>query len=243
MAVGKGVGTILKQGLTTIGKLTSINPAGKTWDVADITTLDSSDEYKQSLPILKDGGEVTITGFLNTSDAGQVALDTSFEAGTSTAYTITYPATIGCEITFDAFVTNYKTGESNLSDGVGFEATLKVEGKPNIGFTTSTGMSAFEVVATGGGALTAVDYNPAFAIGTFIYGITFTTETGFKVKPTAGSHTIKVFVDNTFFETAISGSAGTLISINANTSKKIDVVVYESAKTSKTYSFTVSRLS
>jgi len=97
MAIGKGVGTTIAQGVTTIGKLTSINPGEKTWETADITTLDSSDEYKNAIPILKAGGEIAISGFLNVSDAGQIALDTAFEAGTLDAYTITYPSTIGAD--------------------------------------------------------------------------------------------------------------------------------------------------
>jgi len=244
MAIGKGVGTTIAQGVTTIGKLTSINPGEKTWETADITTLDSSDEYKNAIPILKAGGEIAISGFLNVSDAGQIALDTAFEAGTLDAYTITYPSTIGADITFNAYVTKFKPGEANLSDAVPFEATLMVDGKPNIGTSASTGASDITFVQTDGAtALTAADFNPAFATGTYINGFTFTTQTAFKTKVTAASHTIKVYVDNVYLETLASGSAGSSISISANASKKIGVQVYEAGKTVKVYEIMVSRLS
>lgn len=245
MAIGKGVGTTLLQGVTTIGKITSINPAEKTWETADITTLDSANEYKNSIPIIKAGGEISITGFLNVSDAGQIALDTSFEAGSLDAYTITYPTTIGADITFNAYVTKFKTGEANLSDAVGFEATLMIDGKPNIGTSASTGISAFVLTASDGSTpLTALDYNPAMAIDVFVNGITYTTETSFKAKITAASHTIKLFVDNVYVETLASGSASTAIAMgSANMTKKLTVQVYEAGKTVKTYEVMVTRLS
>ena len=245
MAIGKGVGTTLTQGAVTIGKISTITPGEKTWETSDITTLDSANEYKQNLPILKDGGEITITGFLNVSDAGQISLDTSFEAGSLDAYTIAYPATIGADITFNAYCTKFKTGEANLADAVGFEATLKVDGKPNIGTSASTGISAFVLTATDGTTpLTAIDYNPAMAIGVFVNGVTYTTETSFKAKITAASHTIKLFVDNVYVESLASGSASTAIAMgSANMTKKLTVQVYEAGKTVKTYEVMVSRLS
>jgi len=130
MTVSKALGTTLKQGTTTIGKLTSISSPEKTADTKEVTTLDVTDGYKKYIQGLKDGGEVTVTGFFDITDTGQLALDTVFEAGTIDTYIITFPAAIDATFTFSGIVTKYAVGEANLEDPLDFEATIKVSGKP-----------------------------------------------------------------------------------------------------------------
>ena len=244
MAVTRGTGVTIAQGVTNIGILTGVTSPEKSQENIDTTTLDTANFYKTFIGGLLEGGEVNIKGYFDVSDAGQLALNTALEARTVDAYTLTHPTATGTSLTFSALVTKWKIGECNLKDAIGFEATLKVSGKPTLNTSASTGASGITFVQTDGTtALTAAALTPTFAIGTYFYGFTFTTQTSFKVKPTAASHTISVYVDGVFQETVSSGSAGTAISIGAAATKQITVVVQESAKTPKTYNFAVQRLS
>jgi predicted secreted protein len=245
MAGKRGIGTTIAKGATTIGVLTSIKPPEKSADTVESTTLDSSDGYKTFVQGMKDGGEVSVTGYFDVTDAGQLALDTAFEAGSEDAYTITFPSSMGSPtVSFNAIVTKFMPGEANLEDLVGFEVTFKITGKPTIGTSASSGLSALTFVQTDGTtALTAAALTPTFATGTYFYNFTFTTQTSFKVKPTAASHTIKVYVDGAYLETVASGSAGTAIAISAAATKQVDIIVNEAGKTPKTYRVAVARLS
>lgn len=241
----RGIGTTIQKGATNIGYLTSIKPPEKSADTVETTTLDSANGYKTFIQGMRDGGEVTVAGYFDVTDTGQIAMDTALDAGTVDAYTITFPTGMGSPtVTFSAVVTKMTIGEANLEDAVTFEVTLKISGKPTLNTSASTGMSALTFVqADGSTALTAAALTPTFAIGTYFYNFTFTTQTSFKVKPTAASHTIAVYVDGVFVENVASGSAGSAISIGAAATKQIDIIVNESGKTSKTYKIAVARLS
>ena len=91
----RGIGTSILKGAQLIGYLTSISSPEKTADTIETTTLDIADNYKTYMQGLLDGGEVTISGFLEVADAGILALNTAVDAGTTDSYTINFPATLG----------------------------------------------------------------------------------------------------------------------------------------------------
>jgi len=126
----KAVGTLFKQGLVIIGSLDKIKPPEKSADTIDVTTIDVTDGYKKFISGFKDGGEVTVGGYFDFTDAGQLALDASFDAGTEDVYTIVFPPSIGATFTFTGVITKYAVGEANIKDALGFDATIKVVGKP-----------------------------------------------------------------------------------------------------------------
>ena len=126
----KAMGTVLKKGLVVVGGLTKIAPPERSTDSKDVTTLDVTDGYKRFLPGLKDGGEVTLTGFFAFADAGQLELETALDAGTTDAYSIVFPATIGATFTFSAFILKFKVDAADVDNPLGFEVTLKISGKP-----------------------------------------------------------------------------------------------------------------
>lgn len=241
----KALGTTISKGGTVIGYLKSISPVEKSADELDITTLDAIDGYKKFMQGAKDGGEVVLGGHYESADAGQAALDAAFDSGAEDTYIITYPATIGATYTFIGIVTGVSApGEANIDDPLEFEVTIKITGKPVLATTASAGVSAATFVQTDGStALTLAASTPVFAIGTYFYTFTFTTQSSFKPKITAASHTIKLYVDGVYTEDLTSGNAGTAIAIGAAATKKLDVVVYEAGKSPKTYTFMVSRLS
>lgn len=240
----RGMGTTITINGTTIGKLTSINPPELSADTIDTTTLDVADNHRTFMQGLIDAGEVSVTGFYENNDTGHTAVKTALDSGTADTYVITFPSTIGSTWTFTGVVTKFKTGEATIEDGVAFEASFKVSGKPTLGVTASTGMSAATFVQTDGStALTAAALTPTFAIGTFTYGFTYTTQTAFKPKFTAASHTIQIFVNDVYIETVSSGVAASSIAMAAVGATKVTAVVFEAGKTPKTYVFMVSRLS
>jgi len=126
----KSNGTVFSQGAVVVGLLNKIKPPEKSADTIDVTTIDVVDGYKKFIAGFKDGGEVTVGGYFAFSDVGQLALDTAYEAGTEDTYTIKFPTSIGATYTFSGIVTKYAVGEANPDDALGFEATIKVAGKP-----------------------------------------------------------------------------------------------------------------
>jgi predicted secreted protein len=237
MSISKGYGTTIAIGVTAIGKISAIAQPKKTADSIEVSVLDSPNGYKEYIGGMKDGGEISLKGFFDTSDAGQLALDVAFEAESLSTYTITLPAALGsATYVFDALITAFEPGEANLDSAIEFSLTLKVIGKPILGTSASTGMSAVTISGTAGAMV------PTFAIAKFAYSWIFTTDTSITVTPTAASHTIKLYVDGVYTETITSGGTSAAITgFGTQTPKKLDVVVYEAGKTPKTYTFAAIR--
>lgn len=127
----KALGTKLLKGTDAIAELTSIGGVEISADTIDTTTLDS-DGWRTFIGGLKDAGEVSISGFLNPAvGKGQDTLVADLDAGTVDAYVIQFPTTLKAKWTFDAIVTGFSTG-AELEDGITFDATLKVSGKPEL---------------------------------------------------------------------------------------------------------------
>jgi hypothetical protein len=235
----KGLGTTISIGGTTIGNLTDISGVDMSVETMEVQTLAST--VKDYITGIFDGGEVGITGFFEPGNAGQAAVQTAFEAGSESQFVITFPSTMGATWTFNGLVTKVTTG-ATISDPVSFEMTVLLTSLPNLGTTASTGASALDILADDGvSALTAYDITPAFAIGTYFYAATYTTDTDFTVKVTAASHTIKLYIDGTYVEDLTSATASSVQLQSADTSKKIEVVVYEDGKNPLTYTVMLAR--
>lgn len=231
MAPKRGLGTTITRNATNIGVLTSISAPEKSADAIEVTTLDVSDGYKRFIPGMKEGGEVTLKGYFDMSDSGQSALDGAFENGSEDTYIITFPATIGSTVQFNAIVTKYTPGEANLEDPLSFEMTLKITGKPTISNVASGGLTALTLAGTTGAL------SPVFNNAKYAYAWSFTTDTSITVTPTAAAHTIKLYVDDVYLCDVTSGSASAAITgfSAAATSKKLTLVVNEAGKSPKVY--------
>lgn len=134
----QSLGTKLKKGtgvgVITIAGLTSIDGLDVTADTLDVTTLLSPDGWREFEGSLKDGGEVSIGGYLDPEEGkGQKELYDAL-GGEAEPYTIEFPSKLGVKWDFNAVVTGIKTGV-NLGDPLSFEATLKVSGKPDLALT------------------------------------------------------------------------------------------------------------
>lgn len=117
--------------LTPIAELTSIGGVAISADTIDVTALDTSDGYREFLQGWKDGGEVSLSGHLNESDAGQAGALAALESGAATSCTIVFPTAISASWAFDGIVTGFETG-AELEDAVSVDITVKVTGKPTL---------------------------------------------------------------------------------------------------------------
>jgi predicted secreted protein len=145
-----GFGTIFKYSSElTIGKLTSIGGMKFSADTIDVTNHQSTSGWREFISGLKDGGEVTIEGFFEDDDAGQLALFGDI-GGDAQDFVVVFPDT--SQWAFSALVTGVEMGKGDLKDGVPFSATVKITGVPEFTGATSTSTVTFTVTAAAGGA-------------------------------------------------------------------------------------------
>jgi predicted secreted protein len=129
----KSLGTKLTVGKTNpveVAKLTSINGVELTRETSDVTALDSEDGYREYEGSWKDGGEVSIEGYLVLEEGkGQKEIYDLFESNEVQDFSIVYPTTIDAHWDFKGLVTGFSTS-ADLEDPLGFSATIKTSGKP-----------------------------------------------------------------------------------------------------------------
>ena len=140
MSKSRALGVKLKVGekdsdtLTTVGGLRSISGIQASAESVDLTTLDNEDGYREKEPGFKDGGEVSVSGFFDNEDAGQQKMYDLFESGDVVPVEIQFPPKqAGAKWNFNAGVSAFSTS-FELEDGVAFEATFLVSGKPTLTF-------------------------------------------------------------------------------------------------------------
>lgn len=115
-----------------IANLTEISGLELSADTVDVTSLDSTDGYREFIGGLKDAGEVGISGFFDpTTGKGQAEFLAALESGAVKDFVIEFPTAIGKKWTFEGIVTGFTTGVS-LEDPLSFEGTIKVSGKPTL---------------------------------------------------------------------------------------------------------------
>lgn len=141
MAKSRSVGTKLliapKTGNTDVevGALSSVSGIDASADEVEVTDMGNTDGYREYLPGFKDGGEVSLSGYVDGEDAGQARLYELMESGDVVDCKIQFPAKIGKTWSFKAGVTKFTTS-ADVDDAITFEATLKVSGKPTLAATT-----------------------------------------------------------------------------------------------------------
>lgn len=131
MAKSRALGTTLNVNGKAIGGLKSINGVEITADTIDLTTMDNQDGYRQKEPGLKDAGEVPVAGYLDGANEGQDEMYNLIQSGDIVPCSIVFPPKIGKTWSFDAGVSRFMTG-AEMEDGVAFEATLLITGKPTL---------------------------------------------------------------------------------------------------------------
>lgn len=127
MAKTQALGTILLQGATVIGNLTSISVPSPVKPEIDVT--DFASVAAEFLPGMVDYGELSMSGFFNYADAGQTILraDANDPAATTKAWTIAFVRQ-SMKFTFNAWVKSYTPNAGGPNDAYTFDATLRVTG-------------------------------------------------------------------------------------------------------------------
>ena len=225
-------GVALARNGNTIAELTNIGHPSLSMDTADVTNHQSSDQYKEHIGTLLDGGEVAIEGnFISSDSDGQIGLVTDLNNRTAQSFVITFPTSITATWTFSALVTAFEIGSMTQEGTMTFSATLKVTGKPVLAITASNNLTDLSIT-------TATLY-PAFAAGTYEYVATSTVDTC-TVTATfvAGTCTLTA---NGASQTLTSGVASSTIDLGSDGDMtEIVVKIQETGKTVKTYTIQVA---
>lgn len=124
-------GTIMKftpvgDAPVTVGRLTSVSEIAPDSEELDVTTLDSTDGYREYIQGFRDAGELEISGFHDKSDAGQTALRAAYASGAAGAVEIIFPDST--KAAFTAFVKSHSIGSAEVDGAIGFGATLRITG-------------------------------------------------------------------------------------------------------------------
>lgn len=127
MAKSRALGTTISFNAKAIKALTSIGEITPDSEELDSTTLDSSGGYREFLQGFKDSGEVTLTGYYDTTDAGQAEIITGYGSGDIKAVEIVFPNSAG-GAEFQAYVKSYTLGAADVDGIIGFGATLRISG-------------------------------------------------------------------------------------------------------------------
>lgn len=213
-----------------VAALTSINGIELSVDTVDVTTHQSVDNFKESIPGLIDAGEVAVEGLFRTDDvSGQQAMLADLTARVTRAASIVFPN--NATWSFNAFVTNLKIGDAPVDGAIPFSATVKVTGKPTLGITASAGLS--NMALSNSAVMT-----PAFGAAVYDYVATVLTGVAsLTVTPTAAAGVITVngvVVGTGQASGAIAlGAAGSVTTVT--------IVVTETNKAPKTYTVRVAR--
>lgn len=107
------------------------------------------------------------------------------------------------------------------------DAIAYLNAKAGLPVSESLGLSALLLTGTGG------TLSPAFGAAVRYYTFGGVTGADVKVKATAASHTIKLYVDGTFNQNLTSGSDSAAIALDIG-AKKLTIVAQEAGKSSQT---------
>ena len=126
-----GNGATLKIGSTgTITEIVSVSAPGFSADTIDVTTHNSPTRFRDFVKGLIDPGEIAVEGNFNYADYGiaYIAMaTTSMQSVTITVPTSPSTTTFVC----NGLVTGLEVDDPH-DDKVGFNATIKISGKPTI---------------------------------------------------------------------------------------------------------------
>lgn len=129
MAAVKSIGTTLTDTTDNlvIADLTSIGEIGIESDEIDVTTLDSSDEFREYIAGFKDAGELSFEGIIKSETAMGTMMSLangrelkSWEIETAN----------GSTWTFTGFVKSFKEGEASVDGVRNFTGSIRISGAP-----------------------------------------------------------------------------------------------------------------
>lgn len=227
----QGVVTISWNG-ATVAEVLKMGTPKKSVDMKDVTPMNETNGYSQSLPTLKKGEAFTLEGNFYPSDAAQLALEADFESKTEREYVITSTDPVWT-LTGNAFIADFALTGLETGGVQGFAATIHPTSKPVLAVTASTGLTTPFFVVSESAVLV-----PAAAAAVYTYVATVLTGVAsVTITPTATAGVIKV--NGNTVTTGVASSAITLGAAGSVTTATITVT--ETGKTTKTYTIHIAR--
>lgn len=233
-----GKGTTFTWNLQVVAQINVINGIEATANMVDVSDLTSTDGYNEYLPGMKDVNDITLEGWFDPTDtAGQQAMLTDFNAGTSRTAVITFPTATGTTWTFTGYISAIKIGDAVKDGAIPFTASIKCTGKPVLAVATVVGMSAI-------GFDNDVLMMPAFAIGRYgesnPYVVTITaeeTETVVTPVDATSGEVITITTDGGSSQVVATGEASTACVLDVDDVTQIVVTISKTGCAPKAYYF------
>lgn len=229
-------GTILVWHYRKILEQVNISGPNQSRDMLDVTNHDSADGFREFIAGIADPGEISLEGnFIAGDSGGQIAFHTDLQAANSRTCWLILPMSIGAAWVFSAFGSGFEQAFPH-DNKLGVSGTLKVNGKPSLYVTQSTGISNMTGIEQNNGD--ALVITPAIAASTYEYVCSVdTTSTWVKLTVTAASHTI--YIQGTSVATGVQ--SGEIALGAAGTDTEIFIMAYETSKAPRVYKLTVTR--
>jgi predicted secreted protein len=130
--------TILKKGdggspevFTAIAKVTDISISGFSIDAVEVTSQDSADHFREYIPGMRDGGEVSFDLVFDPALTGHTALKTALETGAVSNWRVEFPVNPVKAWAFKGFLTSFEI-DASMEEALTASATIKITGKPQI---------------------------------------------------------------------------------------------------------------
>ena len=114
---------------TTIAEVVSITPPSLSRDAIDATHSTSPEKWREFIPGLRDGGEVTLEVNFIPSGIGTAQIISTFNSDDLVNARINFPDSPATVWTFAAFITSFEP-EAPFDDKMSATVTFKLSGKP-----------------------------------------------------------------------------------------------------------------
>jgi predicted secreted protein len=123
-----GQGAQLQLAGTTVAEITKIQRSGSKMDIVDVTNMDSIGAYREKLPTLLDGGDISFDALYIPHDPTQQALQTQFDTRALGAWSIILPNALG-SWAFNAYLTTCDF-DLSVDKASTLSGKLAITGKP-----------------------------------------------------------------------------------------------------------------
>lgn len=124
--IGHG-STLVGSSTGTIGNVISITVGGRTRDMIDISTMDSTNLFREFKAGMADEGEFTAeVNFDDTTGVVATAINTAFQARTSETWTVTFPG--GKTFAGTGVISSFDISDP-FDDKITISITIKLSGK------------------------------------------------------------------------------------------------------------------
>jgi len=119
------------QAFITVGEVLNVKPPSLSRDAVDATHTESPNGYREFIPGLKDGGEVSFDINFVPGATGITTLLAQLGLDTASACKISLPGTPAYDWSFDAILTGFEP-DAPIDDKMTASVTFKVTGQPSL---------------------------------------------------------------------------------------------------------------